>query len=126
MRPSLPLVVVIEDDRATLKALGRVLRAGGFETAAYSSAEEFLATPPTQHPLCLVVDVQLGRMSGLELQRRLRASAPTLPVIVMTAFEDPRVRAEAQRLGCAGFLDKSADIEDLLNLLRTVRSELPN
>jgi FixJ family two-component response regulator len=115
-----PLVVVVEDDVATLRALGRALRAGGFEAAMYSSAEEFLASPPARLPKCLVVDVQLRELSGLELQRRLRALGSTLPVIVMTAFDDPRVRAEAHRMGCAGYLDKGSDFEELLEVIQSI------
>jgi FixJ family two-component response regulator len=114
-----PLVVVVEDDPATLKALGRVLRAGGFEPASYSSAEAFLQSPPARAPACLLVDVQLGGMSGLELQRRLRTSGSTTPVIVMTAFDDQRVRDEAYRIGCAGCVDKTDDIDVLLKMLRS-------
>jgi FixJ family two-component response regulator len=115
-----PLVAIVEDDPATLKALGRVLRAGGFETAAYSSAEAFLASPPSRAPACLLVDVQLGGMSGLDLQRDLRARGSTVPVIVMTAFEDRHVRSEAYRIGCAGCVDKGDDIDVLLKLLRSI------
>jgi len=115
-----PLVVVVEDDAATLKALGRALHAGGFEPALYRSAEEFLDSPPSHRPVCLVIDVQLGEMSGLDLQKRLLRLGSTLPVIVMTAFDDPTIRAEAGRMGCAGYLDKDSDIELLLDLIHSL------
>ena len=115
-----PLVVVIEDDQATLKALGRALRAGGFDTAPYRSAEAFLASPPDRQPKCIVIDVQLGERSGLDLQRRLRELGSTIPVIVMTAFDDPRVRETARRIGCAAYLDKGTDIEELLAIVRAL------
>jgi FixJ family two-component response regulator len=115
-----PLVVVIENDQATLKALGRVLRAGGFEAAPYSGAEEFLASPPVRVPKCIVIDVQLGALSGLELQRRLRDLGSTIPLIVMTAFDDPSVRDTARRIGCVAFLDKASDIEELLSIVRAL------
>jgi FixJ family two-component response regulator len=115
-----PLIVVVEDDAATLKALGRVLRALGFEPAEYRSAEDFLASPPSRLPLCLVVDVSLGGMSGLDLKRRLRALDSKLPVIAMTAFDDVRIRAEAQHAGCVGCLEKQSDISVLLDLIRTL------
>jgi FixJ family two-component response regulator len=115
-----PLVVVIEDDLATLKALGRVLRAGGFEAAPYSRAEEFLVSPPARVPKCIVIDVQLGELSGLDLQRRLRDVGSTVPVIVMTAFDDPRVRDTAKRIGCVAVLDTGSDIEELLAIMRAL------
>jgi FixJ family two-component response regulator len=118
-REASPLVVVVEDDPATLKALGRVLRAGGFDTATYSSAEAFLDAPPARAPACLLLDNHLGGMSGLDLQRNLRARGSTVPVIVMTAVDDRRIRNEAYRIGCAGCLDKGDDIDVLLKLLRS-------
>ena len=115
-----PLVVVIEDDLATLKALGRVLRAGGLDAAMYSRAEEFLAAPPERPPKCLVIDLHHGDLSGLDLQRQLKAIGSAVPVIVMTAFDDPRVRAEAYRIGCVAYLDKGSDIEELLAVVHSL------
>jgi FixJ family two-component response regulator len=120
MTMSAPLVVVVEDDLGTLKALGRALRAAGFDTASYSSAEAFLASPPNGQAHCMILDVQLGGMSGLDLQRHLKARGSKLPVIVMTAFDDMRVRDEARRIGCAGYLDKQTDIEVVVDLIRSV------
>lgn len=115
-----PLVVVVENDHATLKALGRVLRAGGFEAATYGCVEEFLTSPPARPAKCLVIDMQLGELSGLDLQRRLNDMGSTVPVIVMTAFEDPRVRAEARRLGCVAYFDKGSDIDEVLAVVSSL------
>src|SRR5262245_135435 len=100
-----PLVVVVDDDPAVLKALGRVLRAAGFETATYSSAEDYLTAPPSRAAHCLVLDVQLGGISGLDLQRHLRARGSTLPVIILTAYDDDTIRRAAWTAGCAGYFD---------------------
>jgi FixJ family two-component response regulator len=113
------LVAVVDDDADLLTAFGRVLRAGGFEAVLYRSAEQFLASPPAHPVHCLVVDVTLGGMSGLDLQRHLRTKGSTVPIVVMTAFESARVRDEAYRLGCAGVLDKQADIDEVLTLIRS-------
>lgn len=114
---------MVEDDPATLKALGRVLRAQGYDTATYGSAEAYLDAPPARRPACLLLDNHLGGMSGLDLQRDLRARGSTVPVIVMTAFDDRRVRNEAYRIGCAGCVEKVGDFDVLLQLLRSVRTE---
>ena len=119
MEASPPLVVVIEDDAAERKALGRVLRAGGFASAAYASANEFRASPPSRAPFCLVLDVRLGGMSGLDLQRALKDEGSTLPVVVVTAHDDPDIRSEAQRLGCRAYLNKPFEGRALLELLRS-------
>src|SRR5262245_18886296 len=113
-----PLVVVIEDDLASQKTLARVLRAGGYEAAIYGSAEECLASPPRSSPLGLLLDVHLGGMSGLDLQRRLKDDGSTTPVIIITAFDDARSRAQAERLGCVAYLRKPCEAETILALLR--------
>jgi FixJ family two-component response regulator len=114
------MVVVVEDDVATLKGLARVLRAGGFDAVCYGSAEEFLVSPPTAQPVCLVLDINLGGMSGLDLLRRLRALRSSLSVIVITGDDDARIREEAYQLGCAGYLSKQSDAELLLELIRSL------
>ena len=88
----MPLVVVVEDDPASQKTVARLLRAGGFDAAIYSSAEDFLASPPQGVPVGLLLYVHLGGMSGLDLQRRLRNEGSTVPVIIITAFDDARSR----------------------------------
>jgi FixJ family two-component response regulator len=113
----MPLVVVIEDDAASQKTLARVLRAGGYEAAIYPSAEEFLSSPPQSSPIGLLLDMHLGGMSGLDLQRRLRNEGSTLPVIIITAFDDARSREQAERLGCVAYLRKPCEAETILALL---------
>jgi FixJ family two-component response regulator len=120
MSLSAPLVAVVEDDAACLRALGRVLRAGGCDVMLCGSAEEALTAPLPRRPACFVVDMQLGAMSGLDLQARLNARGSTVPVIVLTALDDERVRAEARRLGCVAFLDKGSDIDVLLTIVRSL------
>jgi FixJ family two-component response regulator len=113
----MPLVVVIEDDPASQKTLARVLRAGGYEAATYGSAEEFLSCPPRSAPIGVLLDVHLGGMSGLDLQRRLKNEGSTLPVIIITAFDDARSREQAERLGCVAYLRKPCEAETILTLL---------
>lgn len=124
----MPLVVVIEDDLASQKTLTRVLRAGGYAAATYASAEEFLASPPRSAPIGLLLDVHLGGMSGLDLQRRLKKEGSTLPVIIITAFDDARSREQAERLGCVAYLRKPCAAETILALLRHLVDDgpLPN
>jgi|SRR5262245_12599128 len=118
--PQMPLVAVIEDDPASQKTLARVLRAGGYEAAIYASAESFLSSPPPSAPIGLLLDVHLGGMSGLELHGRLRQEGSTLPVIIITAFDDARSRKEAERLGCVAYLRKPCEASTILSLLRTL------
>lgn len=113
----MPLVVVIEDDLASQKTLARVLRTGGFDAATYASAEDYLSSPPETDPLGLLLDVHLGGMSGLDLQRKLKSEGSTLPVIIITAFDDPRGREQAERLGCVAYLRKPCEAETILDVL---------
>ena len=120
-----PLVVVIEDDLASQKTLARVLRVGGYKAATYASAEEYLASPPPSAPIGLLLDVHLGGMSGLDLQRRLRNEGSTIPVIIITAFDDARSRAQAESLGCVAYLSKPCAAETILGLLNGLKDVPP-
>lgn len=118
-------MVVVEDDPASRKTLGRLLRAGGFEAAMYPSAEEFLSSPPPTSPVGMLLDLHLPGMSGLDLQRRLKARGSTLPVIVITGYDDARSEAQATRLGCRAYLRKPCEAQTILALLRSLVPETP-
>ena len=115
------LVVVVEDDPSSRTSLGRVLRAGGFDTAIYTSAEEFLSSPPAMAPVCLLLDIRLGGLSGLDLQRRLKAEGSRVPFIAITAFDDEETRHEAEALGCVAFLHKPCEGHRIVQLIRSLR-----
>ena len=122
----MPLVAVVEDDPASQKTLARVLRAGGYEAALYASAEEFLSSPPQSSPIGLLLDLHLSGMSGLDLQRRLRNEGSTIPVIIITAFDDARSREQAERAGCVAYLRKPCEAETILALLRRLTHDKPS
>jgi FixJ family two-component response regulator len=115
-------VAVIEDDTDARVSLGRVLRAGGFDARCYASAEDFLSSGALE-PLCLLLDMQLEGMSGLELLRGLRSEGSSLPVIVLTASDDPDSRSEAERLGCVAYFLKPFQGRTLVTLVRGLASE---
>jgi FixJ family two-component response regulator len=99
-------VILVEDDEGLRAALQRLLRAWGFETRAYASAEEALADPALDCPDCLVVDLHLPAMSGLDLIDRLRERGLTAPAVVISAQDEARMRQETRRRGIAHFLPK--------------------
>lgn len=115
-------IAVIEDDGSAKKALGRLLNAAGFEPALFGSAEAFLASQPDREWSCLIVDVQLPGMSGIELQLMLRAKGSTAPIIVITAHGSDAIREQAEQAGCAAFLAKPFNGDAVLTLLASLAS----
>jgi FixJ family two-component response regulator len=118
--PRRPCVAVVDDDASICCAFGRLLRAERIQSVTYPSAEAFLAD--TQRPPfdCLVLDVQLGGMSGIELHRQLTASGSTTPVIYITAHDEPATRKEAQAAGCAAYFSKATPGETVLQAIRRI------
>ena len=100
-------VAVVDDDESVCRSFGRLLRTAGFQPITYASAEAFLGDTKRPRFDCLVLDIQLEGMSGLELSQRLSAVKDTIPVIFITAHDEPGVRAEAQATGCAGYFRKT-------------------
>ncbi|HME07111.1 MAG TPA: response regulator [Bryobacteraceae bacterium] len=100
-------VAIVDDDEGLCRSLCRLLRAAGLNPVAYPSAEAFLgdAQPPPFG--CLLLDVQLDGISGIELQRQLMASGEKTPVIFLTAYDDPEWRAQAIAAGCAAYFRKT-------------------
>ena len=107
-------IAVVDDEESVCRSFSRLLRAAHFQPITYPSAEDFLAD--TRHPGfdCLVLDIQLGGMSGLELKQRLAAVQDRTPVVFITAHDDPEIRVEAESMGCAGFFSKTAPGSDVL------------
>ena len=107
-------VAVVDDDDSFARSLERLFRASGFEVQTYSSGEAFLAAEKLPQPDCLVLDIHLGGMSGLDLQRRLRELRSAVPIIFVTAHDAPGVRGEAEGGGCSAYLLKPVSRQSLL------------
>ena len=111
-------VAVVDDDESLCCSMSRLLRAEGMQPVTYPSAEAFLADTKQPRFDCLVLDIQLGGMSGLELHRQLNSSGSTTPVIYLTAHDEPATREEAQAAGCAAYFRKTAPGEAVLQAIR--------
>ena len=109
-----PLVCVIDDDVSLLRALRRLLAAGGFQVKTFSSAEDFLECPSPRTPGCLVLDVHLGGLSGFQLHERLVAAGRRIPVVFITAHDDAATQDRARRAGAVEYLRKPFDDESLI------------
>ena len=113
-------VAVVDDDENFGRSLGRLLRAAGMQPVTYISGEAFLAD--VKHPQfdCLVFDVRLGGMSGIELGRRLRAEGRYAPLHLHRRLTTPRGTAGAEEAGCAAFFCKTDRGADVLDVIRRV------
>ena len=111
-------IAVIDDDESVCRSLSRFLRAARFRPVTYQSAEAFLADGTHPKFDCLLLDIQLGGMSGIELRRKLSALDDATPVIFITAQDDPVARAEAEASSCAGFIGKTQTGSDILVAIR--------
>ena len=100
------MVAVVEDDPRMLKSIERLLRTHDFQPVTFTSAEAFLHAAAAITAACLVLDLHLGGMSGIELQRQLSASGSNLPVVFMSAVDDESVRREAVEAGCVAYFRK--------------------
>lgn len=115
-------VAVVDDDESLCRSFSRLLRMAGFQPVTYASAESFLED--TKRPCfdCLVLDIQLAGMSGLELSRRLVAVRDATPFIFITAHDEPEVRSQALATRCAGYFRKHDPGERVLDAIRQVIS----
>ena len=113
-------VAVVDDDASVCRSLARLLRLSGYQVITYESAEQFLADPLRTHFGCLLVDIQLGGMSGIEMHGKLLEEGNRTPVIYITAFDDPRAHEEATKLGHAGYFRKTDAGSDILEAVRKV------
>jgi len=109
------LVAVVDDDASVRRALTRLLQSAGLRVLTCASATEFLATGISSAPDCVILDIHLGGMSGLELLSRLRESGRSLPVLIITAHDDAQTREAAARAGCTAYLRKPLDGKMLLD-----------
>ncbi len=107
-------IAVIDDDSSVCLAMSRLLRAAGYQPISYGSAENFLTDTHRPKFACLVLDIQLNGMSGLELRSRLIAVKDVTPVVFITAQDNPEIRAQAEAAACAGYFRKTDSGSDVL------------
>jgi FixJ family two-component response regulator len=112
------VVAIVDDDDLMRGALQGLLKAAGMPARAFSSAEEFLESGQQHQAACLISDIRMSGMSGLELQVKLNAEQCRIPTIFITAHGDARMRMQALRAGAVEFLAKPFDNEALLESVR--------
>ena len=114
------MILVVDDDPSMLRTVTRLLRLHGYLVETFSSAEAFIDARPEGAIACLLLDIHLGGMSGIELYRRLAASGMTHPAIFMTALDDEATEQEAARVGGIAYLRKPFPADELLDAIRSI------
>ncbi len=118
---SVSLISIIDDDESMRLALAGLVRSFGFDAKTYDSAEEFLASGASEPSSCIITDIQMPGLSGLELKQWLDDHASTAPVILITARSEPHIHAQARASGAVCLLKKPFDADTLLACLRKAR-----
>ncbi len=117
------LISIVDDDQSVREATTSLLKSNGFRAEVFSSAEDFLASRYLDETKCLILDVQMPGMNGLELQRRLASENRSIPIIFISAHDNQEVRKQASRSGAIDFLPKPFSEEALLRAIRAALSE---
>lgn len=112
-----PLISIVDDDASVREATRALIRSLGYTAATFASAEEYLQSDCVESSSCVITDLQMPGMSGADLQDRLIADGHLLPIIMMTAFSEPRIRARVMQAGAIGFLSKPFSEESLIRCL---------
>ncbi len=112
-----PMISIIDDDASVRQATDGLVRSLGYSTATFASAEEFLDSARVAETSCVVTDIQMPGLSGIDLKDRLAADGHRVPMVFMTAFPDERIRARVMAAGAVGFLAKPFEDESLIACL---------
>ena len=115
----IPIVAAVDDDFRVRESIKSLLESAGYAPAMFSSAEEFLLSGTLAVATCVISDVRMPGMDGIELQRRIRLQRPTLPVILISAHHNAEVRQTAIDEGAVDFLYKPFDAADLLKIIQS-------
>ena len=115
--PGVPLISIVDDDDFFRNSLDNLIRSVGFRVEGFSSAEAFLNSDQVRDTACLILDVRMPGMSGLELQRQIAAANWRIPIIFVTSYADGDEQAQALEAGAVNYLCKPFREEDLINAI---------
>lgn len=116
----IPMIAIVDDDESCRMALSSLVRSIGYEPRLYPNAEALLASPGLSHTDCLITDVHMPGMDGLELLAALANDRHAIPSIVITAYPKPSVRERAQSVGADYFLSKPYNVGTIIQCLETI------
>jgi FixJ family two-component response regulator len=112
-----PIISIVDDDESMRCAIKSLVTSLGFGAHTFASAEKFLQSPHLDHTSCVITDLQMPGLNGVELQKSLLAQGRRIPIIFVTAFPEERLRARAMEAGALGFLSKPFESETLIKLI---------
>jgi len=118
LRETEPIVAIVDDDPSVRRGLQRLIRSAGWKTETFASAQEFLARPRAAFPSCLVLDLQLPGLSGLDLQKRMTEVDLGVPIVFLTGHGDILASVQAMKAGAVEFLTKPVDEQELLHAIQ--------
>jgi two-component system response regulator FixJ len=114
------IIYIVDDEVSMCRAMKRLILSMGMDVKTFSSGLEFLESDYKEQNACLIVDIKMPVMGGIELRRKLAAKGSSLPVIFITAFDTENMRDEAKKVGAAGFFQKPVDDQALLDSIQWV------
>jgi FixJ family two-component response regulator len=120
------LVVGVDDDFRIRESIESLMESAGYTPLVFPSGEEFLKSGALRKATCVITDIRMPGMDGIELQRRIRSECPTLPVIFISAHYNDETRRRALAEGAVGFLYKPFDGMDLLNIIQAALTNCPS
>jgi len=118
MTTSTPVIFVVDDDASVRRSLTRVMTSAGYAVEAFASAREFLAREPFVGPCCVVLDVRMPGLTGLDLQEALAGAGHRMPIVFITGHGDISMSVKAMKGGAVDFLTKPFDVENLLDAIQ--------
>ena len=121
----MPSVAIVDDEEGIRKALGRLLRASGIETQGYANGQEFLTANAERRPDCVVLDLHMPGMSGLQVLRKLKTTGQLWRVVVITAHDEPETREQCLNAGACAYLRKPLEDRLLLNAISAAMRSHP-
>ena len=113
----MPCVAIVDDEEGIRKALSRLLRASGLEAESYANGQEFLDAAAEHRPDCVVLDLHMPGMSGLQVLRKIKATGQRLSIVVITAHDEPETREQCIDAGACAYLRKPLEDRLLLNAI---------
>jgi FixJ family two-component response regulator len=113
-----PVVFIVDDDPSVRKSLARLIRSAGYRVDAFASAEEFLSREPSIGPCCVVLDVRMPGVTGLDLQKTLASALHGIPIVFITGHGDVSMSVNAMKAGAVDFLTKPFEGQDLLSAVQ--------